>query len=196
VKTIYSQQKPFVYLWRDRLFNRYYVGYHGGFDPNYVCSSKEMKSEYKSRPNDFKRRILAFGTKEEMIALEQDLLRARKHHFDKRYYNLMINHPVNLTEAGRKKISMTHKGKKNSKEVRLKMSRSTTGKKHSEESKQKMRIYRLENPSRIAESGRQKISMTHKGKKFTAEHRRKICLGQKLAWIKRKQRIMTGTSSS
>lgn len=165
------------------------MGYHGGFNPNYICSSKEMKSEYNIRPNDFKRRILAFGTKKEMIALEQDLLRARKHHFGKRYYNLMINHPVNLTESGRKKISMTHKGKVNSKEVRLKMSISSTGKKHSEESKQKMRIIRLQNPIQITDEGRKKISMTHKGKKFTAEHRRKIRLGARLAWMKRKERI-------
>jgi len=184
VKTIYNQQKSYVYLWRDSLKNRFYIGYHGGFNPNYICSSKEMKSEYKVRPQDFRRRILAVGTKEEMIALEQDLLRARKHHFGKRYYNLMINHPVNLTEEGRKKISLTHKGKKLSDEVRLKMSKSTTGMKHSAESIEKMRLIKL--GKQVSKETGRKISIAKKGKKFTDEHRRKLRMSQKLAWVKRR----------
>ena len=52
----HHQQKPFVYLWRDRLSNRYYLGYHCGKNPRYICSSKYMKKEYKARPSDFTRR--------------------------------------------------------------------------------------------------------------------------------------------
>jgi len=143
-----------------------------------------MMMGYKARPEDFTRRILATGTKEDMISLEQDLLRARKHYFGKRYYNLMINHPVNLTEAGRKKISLTHKGKKLSDEVRLKMSRSTTGMKHSAESIQKMRLIKL--GKQVSKETGRKISMAKKGKKFTDAHRRKLRMSQKLAWIKRR----------
>ena len=49
----------FVYLWRDRKNKRYYVGSHwGAEDDNYICSSRWMKSCYKKRPADFKRRVI------------------------------------------------------------------------------------------------------------------------------------------
>ena len=90
----HHQQKPFVYLWRDRLSNRYYLGYHCGKNPRYICSSKYMKKEYKARPSDFTRRILATGTRDEMGALEKRLLHARKKHLGERYYNLATSFPI------------------------------------------------------------------------------------------------------
>lgn len=51
----------FIYIWRDRKHNRYYVGSHWGTkDDGYVCSSPWMKQAYKKRPEDFKRRILEY----------------------------------------------------------------------------------------------------------------------------------------
>jgi hypothetical protein len=49
----------FVYIWRDRKHNRFYIGSHWGpEDDGYICSSSWMKLSYKKRPQDFKRRIL------------------------------------------------------------------------------------------------------------------------------------------
>lgn len=50
----------FVYVWRDRKHNRYYVGSHWGTEEDgYVCSSNWMYNTYKRRPEDFTRRIVA-----------------------------------------------------------------------------------------------------------------------------------------
>ena len=70
--------QSFVYLWRDSLKNRYYLGYYSGNKKNYICSSKHMMKEYKARPQDFKRRILQVGTRKEMAVLERELLQKRK----------------------------------------------------------------------------------------------------------------------
>lgn len=49
----------FVYIWRDRKKNRYYIGSHWGTeDDGYICSSKWMQTSYYRRTADFKRRIL------------------------------------------------------------------------------------------------------------------------------------------
>jgi len=124
-KSIYNQQKPFVYLWRDRLTNRYYLGYHNGKNPRYVCSSKYMRREYKERPSDFRRRILKIGSKKEMIKLERKLLISRRNQFGKRYYNLIVsaeNGFPEWTDEMKKTKSLSLKGKKKSEETIRKMS--------------------------------------------------------------------------
>jgi len=152
--SIYNQQEPYVYLWRDRLLNRYYLGYHNGSNPNYVCSSKPMMEEYKARPEDFTRRILATGTQEEMAVLERELLLKRKKHLGERYYNIMIPKEkgfpiIKWTDDIRKKMSIARKGIKLSEETKRKIS--------------------------IAKKGK-------KGKKFSEEHKRKISESTKKAW--------------
>ena len=50
----------FVYIWRDRKHNRYYIGSHWGKeDDGYICSSTWMRNSYNRRKEDFKRRILS-----------------------------------------------------------------------------------------------------------------------------------------
>jgi hypothetical protein len=66
-----EQKYGIVYLWFDRKKKRYYLGAHWGTENDgYVCSSKWMKSAYKRRHQDFKRRILErnITTKELMNA--------------------------------------------------------------------------------------------------------------------------------
>ena len=86
--------ESFVYLWRDSLKKRYYLGYHGGYNggynPKYICSSKLMMKEYKTRPQDFKRRILRTGTSKDMAVLERTLLMKRINCLGKKYYNLVV----------------------------------------------------------------------------------------------------------
>lgn len=64
----------FVYIWRDRKRKMYYIGSHwGSEDDNYVCSSNIMKSAYKRRPNDFKRRIISriYTNRKDLLIEEQ-----------------------------------------------------------------------------------------------------------------------------
>jgi hypothetical protein len=125
----HHQQKPFVYLWRDRLFNRYYLGYHNGNDPYYRCSSKIVKKELRVRPQDFTRRIIKKGFMKEMSMLERRLLQKRKHHFGNRYYNLMIPSDGGFktaiwTDEMKKARSLAYKGRVISEETKRKISES------------------------------------------------------------------------
>ena len=51
-----------------------------------------MLPEYQERPQDFSRRILAWGSDEEMMSLEERLLTLRKEHFGVRYYNRIVSY--------------------------------------------------------------------------------------------------------
>jgi len=82
----------FVYLWYDRKTKRYYIGSHKG-TPNdsYICSSSWMKSAYKRRPKDFKRRILStvHSNKTDLLNAEQRYLNMiKEEELGKKYYNL------------------------------------------------------------------------------------------------------------
>ena len=49
----------FIYIWRDKKYNRYYIGMHWGLEEDgYICSSTWMTQAYKIRSHDFKRRII------------------------------------------------------------------------------------------------------------------------------------------
>lgn len=53
----------FVYIWRDALKNKYYIGSHlGSTDDRYISSNKWMSAAYKKRPETFRRRILTYLT--------------------------------------------------------------------------------------------------------------------------------------
>lgn len=84
----------FVYIWRDRKHNRYYIGCHWGTeDDGYICSSPWMKQAYKHRPNDFKRRILSliYTNRQDMFNEEYKWISLIKESEIKtRYYNLNI----------------------------------------------------------------------------------------------------------
>ena len=104
--------EAFVYLWYDAGWKRtggprYYIGKHKGtLDSGYVCSSKYMKPEWEERGckqrgcrhlfgdkghhGDFHRRVLAYGTEQEMIDFEIKLLETRKDYFRSRYYNRVV----------------------------------------------------------------------------------------------------------
>jgi hypothetical protein len=84
----------FVYIWRDRKHNKYYVGCHWGFeDDGYICSSRWMIKSYKRRPTDFKRRILTRNiiSRAELFKEEFRYLNMIKpNEIKSRYYNLNI----------------------------------------------------------------------------------------------------------
>ena len=113
----------FVYIWRDKKHNRYYIGCHwGSVDDGYICSSNWMRVSYKNRPEDFKRRILKTGitVREKIYEEEQKFLDMIKPEEKKiRYYNLNLNNfkpwhtYVNRKLTIGQKISEAKKGKSN-----------------------------------------------------------------------------------
>ena len=96
------RQKPtsgFVYIWRDRKHNRYYIGSHWGQENDgYVCSSYLMKNAYRKRPQDFKRRILQRGIADKFALHEAEdwwLKMIKPEELKVRYYNQnndVLNH--------------------------------------------------------------------------------------------------------
>lgn len=116
-----TEKYGFVYIWRDKKHNRYYIGCHWGTtDDGYICSSPWMKQAYKHRPYDFRRRILTTNLlREEMYAEEQRYFNMiRPDEIKVRYYNLNLNsnklwhsNPDKLLTVG-EKISKAKKGKK------------------------------------------------------------------------------------
>lgn len=117
----------FIYIWRDRKHNRYYVGCHWGtIDDGYICSSPWMNQAFRIRPTDFKRRIIKANilTRPELYTEEQLWLNLIKPSEIKpindhpRYYNLKITnneawykYPDHIKTVG-EKISKAKKGKK------------------------------------------------------------------------------------
>lgn len=86
-----KQKYGFVYIWRDRKHNRYYIGCHWGVeDDGYICSSPWLLRAYSRRPEDFKRRILQRTTnRQETFLAEQNWLQLiRDGELKVRYYNL------------------------------------------------------------------------------------------------------------
>lgn len=55
------EYNSFIYKWEDIRYKKYYIGSHvGSIDDGYLFSGIDIKSEYKKRPDDFKRVILSY----------------------------------------------------------------------------------------------------------------------------------------
>lgn len=117
-----TEKYGFVYLWRDKKHNRYYVGCRwGNINDGYVCSSVWMNQAYKIRPQDFKRRILKTNIKTRLETYQEEqryLDMIKPEEIKHRYYNLCItNNKVwhtydeNIKTIGQK-ISASKTGKK------------------------------------------------------------------------------------
>lgn len=125
--------EAFVYRWTDFSTNKLYVGSHKGTpEDGYVCSSKLMLQEYKNRPQDFSREILAFGTHSDMYAFETAILKAAGADKDPGYYNQTLNqgkfYLKRHTEKTKRLMSMNASTKNN-----------FAGKCHTTEVKEKLR---------------------------------------------------------
>jgi hypothetical protein len=171
---VYRANKAFVYLWRDSRDKRFYLGYSGGKDKSYICSSPYMMKEYNFRPQDFKRKILNYGSKNDMVKLEQRLLKSRKDRFGKQYYNLMASFPnIVHTEENKRKISKFLKnnkyrlGKKLSEKHKQKIIISNINKIWSEESRKKISELKRNNKNMLnknhSEETKRKMSESKKG---------------------------------
>ena len=204
--------EAFVYLWYDSINKMFYLGKHKGspFD-NYTHSSTVWESFSKDNILDgAKRKILAYGTNEEMCILENILLINRKNRRWDQYYNLSLGDPRYVDISGennpqkdpevRKKNSESHKGLKHTEETKQKISEARKGKKKSEETKRKMseslkgNTYRL--GTKVSEETKQKMSEAKKGKKKSEETKQKMSEAKKgqIPWNKGKKKTQTSNS--
>ena len=112
------QQEAFVYLWYDASNKKYYLGKHKGTPDNgYTHSSRssdefcsivpdstrpiiERREFFENMPKGVSRRILAYGTDEEMCVLEHELLVNRKNRCWDRYYNESLGDPRYVDQYG------------------------------------------------------------------------------------------------
>lgn len=177
----------FVYIWRDKFHNRFYIGSHWGH-PNdgYICSSTWMRNAHRRRPQDFKRRILSkvYTTRRHLLIEEQkwlDLI--PKEELSKRYYNhkkgstryAWWTDPERVKTVG-ERISKSKMGHLVSEETRKKFSErlkgkprpDLQGKKRSEETCQKLSKAARGRRGfwvgkKFSDTTKQKLSTSHKG---------------------------------
>ena len=117
--------EAFVYCWTDHKTNKLYVGSHrGSLHDGYICSSKLVLEEYKKRPNDFTRQIIAEGNIEDIRVLEHKILSSAKASMNESYYNLHDGFGSYLTEDIKKKIGLKSKENWKNQEFRDKVSKS------------------------------------------------------------------------
>jgi len=97
-----SAAESFLYIWYDTKNKKYYLGKHKGTpDDSYTHSSTIMESFNKDNtPSYMKRRILAYGTDEEMCLLEHECLKNRKEKKWERYYNVHVGDPRYVDQRG------------------------------------------------------------------------------------------------
>lgn len=95
-----EEKYGFVYIWRDRQYNMYYIGCHwGNKNDKYICSSRWMNAAYKRRPEDFKRRILKTNIPSRIALYEEEQkwlnlikpLEIQPYTKEPRYYNLSLS---------------------------------------------------------------------------------------------------------
>lgn len=171
----------FVYVWRDRKHNRYYVGRHWGTEEDgYVCSSRIMVQSYHKRPQDFKRRIVSrVYEKNQLIAEEQrwlDMIKPEE--CGKRYYNCTLKATTpsmrgrKHSEETKRKISETQKGRVLSEKTKERLRQLKLGKTLSEETKKKIRQNSSAARNYACETFREKMSIAAQNR--SAETRAKI----------------------
>ena len=214
--------EAFVYLWYDAGWTRtggprYYIGKHKGtLDSGYVCSSKYMKPEWGKRGckkvgcrhlfgeeghhGDFHRRVLAYGTSQEMIDFEIKLLETRKDYFGSRYYNRVVmwtpcnsgkEHPCykhglsNTPEYKRERIRQYRKKKGYREKEELQK------KQYREQNREKIALrnkkYYQQNREKLAqyyEQNRDKILLQQK--QYKEQNKEKLALQNK-QWYQRKK---------
>lgn len=137
-----EEKYGFVYIWYDRKHKRFYIGCHWGrVDDNYICSSSWMRSSYKKRPFDFKRKILKTNILCRKETLEEEykwLKMIKEEELKVRYYNLHNHHFGHWSDSETSRMTIGQKisASPNRNEN---ISKGNTGKVRTEEAKQKYR---------------------------------------------------------
>lgn len=137
-------KEAFIYIWFDAVMGKRYIGVHKGSpDDGYVCSSKPMLLEYANRPQDFQRDILYYGTWNDMLIKEQELIMEHGAVKDPMFYNQAHGFGPYHNYAGTKHTEKTkekmrksaHIREPRSTETKKKMSEALIGRKLTEEHK-------------------------------------------------------------
>lgn len=125
--------EAFVYCWTDMKTNKIYVGSHKGSDiDGYVSSSKYLMDEYKKRPYDFTRQVIAHGSHRDMLKLESKILQASNAAKSDEFYNKHNNNGTYRaygpkSDESKEKMRNAKIGKRRSTETNLKHSKSVSG---------------------------------------------------------------------
>lgn len=201
------KNEAFVYCWTDHKTNKLYVGSHkGSINDGYICSSKHMMKEYKKRPEDFTRQIIANCSVEEARKLETKILQSVNAKMDENFYNLwnadgkffLHNH----SEKSKQKISESKKGHSHSDETRKKLSESRKRIKPWNKGKKGVQVSTRKGKPRT-DSEKLKMSENRKGiqawnknvprenatfygKKHSEESRQKMADARSLYWQKKR----------
>jgi hypothetical protein len=181
----------FVYIWRDRKHDRFYIGCHWGTEEDgYICSSRWMRKAYRRRPEDFKRRVIAriYTNRHDLLDEEHRwLMMMKKEEIGRKYYNTH-NHrfghwttdPI-LSEEVIKKMSEASRNI--SDETRQKMSDAKKGKSLSPATQFKPGFEPWNKGKKGAQvawnKGKKREEQPNYGKKRSEETRRKISEAQK-----------------
>ena len=132
--------EAFVYCWTDHKTNMLYIGSHKGtIDDGYICSSKYMLKEFKNRPQDFTREIIAMGTEIDIRNFESRILQKSSVKTDELFYNKHQNDGLyfdgwkkgQFTEQHRKNMSVAASKRKRTQEHIKKLHEGRKGKKNS-----------------------------------------------------------------
>jgi len=190
----------FVYSWSDHKTSKVYVGVHKGFENDgYICSSEPMLKEYKEKPQDFTRQIIAKGFLNDCAKLERQiiiqLLKEKETCYnrsawpmvaiDEAISNKMKKAWVNrrktsFSDETRLKMSLAGKGVLKTEEHKAKIKLALSGKPKSFEQIQKMREVNL--GKTLSAETKRKISEAHKGRRMSEEQKEKL----RQVWAKKK----------
>lgn len=196
-----QEKYGFVYIWRDKKHNRYYIGSHWGTeDDGYICSSTNMRNNYNNRPFDFKRRIISRITTNRKDLLQEEekwLNKIPCREMNRRYYNktkcargpLDIKELSRISKAlhqdpeyrkkfleGRKIAREKNKGKKRSSEIKEKISKAKL---------KKFQEKRDNNISCFSEEAYENLKnarLKRRGTKLSEEHKMKIGQSSQALW--------------
>jgi len=169
------QKYGFVYLWYDIKHKRFYVGCRWGNEADgYICSSSWMKQAYKTRPQDFKRRILKTGIESKKQLLDEEyrwLSKIKPSELKIRYYN-MHNHHYNHWCADERSTLSVGQKISNSPLRNERISQALCGRQFSNEHREKIRQAKIGKKHSVEHKN--KISQGGKGRKYTQESKDKI----------------------
>lgn len=175
-----QEKYGFIYLWRDKKHDRFYVGSHwGNENDGYVCSSSWMLQAYKKRPQDFKRRIVErFDDRSKINEIEHRWLQMIKtEELKKRYYNLTNRRFGHWANDERSRMTVGQK---------IALAKSYI----SEETRNKMRLAALGKKRIFSEEHKKNISLSARGKKKkkTGPRSEEVKLKISLAQLGKKRR--------
>lgn len=173
-------QEAFVYQWTNLTNNYIYIGYHKGSpEDGYICSSKSDRfwNDFNDPNQTFERKIIAYGTCDEMCQLERKLLNEIDIYSNNVYNNGNASGMV-YTDEVRKKLSEKKLGKNNP----------NFGKVFSEEHRKNLSESRQKQVRKqLTSKAKSNISKAKKGKSIgspSEEHRNNLSNSLKgIIWI-------------